>query len=193
MARSSLNADGAAALTDALLDVGDGRPQARDRLFPLVLDALRRIARSRLVSDRPERTLGATALVHDVYLSMVDQSRVRPRNRAHFFATASLAMRRILVDDARARSTPRLLPRPGGATDVVWDEDADRILALDAALERLGAFNPRGADIVMCRYFGGLDLGETSEALGIAPLAVRRGWDAARAWLRRELEDEAAS
>jgi RNA polymerase sigma-70 factor (ECF subfamily) len=175
-------------LTDALLDVGNGEPAARDRLFPLVLDALRRVARTRLVSDRPERTLGAAALVHDAYIAMIDQSRVQWRNRSHFFTTASLAMRRILVDDARARATPRLLPRADGAADIEWDEDADRIIALDEALQRLGAFNPRGADIVMCRYFGGLDLHETAEALGIPPIAVRRGWDSARAWLRRELE-----
>jgi len=179
-------------LTDALLDVGNGEPAARDRLFPLVLDALRRIARTRLVSDRPERTLGATALVHDAYFAMVDQSRVQWRSRSHFFTTASLAMRRILVDDARARATPRLLAGPDRAADIEWDEDAGRILALDDALQRLGAFNPRGADIVMCRYFGGLDLHETAEALGIPPVAVRRGWDSARAWLRRELEGDGA-
>lgn len=181
-------------LTDALLDVGNGKPNARDRLFPLVLDALQRIARTRLVSGRPDRTLGATALVHDAYLAMIDQSRVQLRNRSHFLSTASLAMRRILVDDARARAVPRLEAGAGDAmAGIEWDEDADRILALDAALERLGTFNPRGADIVMCRYFGGLDLQETSEALGIAPRAVRRGWDSARAWLRRELEGEDGS
>jgi len=176
-------------LTQALLDVGNGEPQARDRLFPLVLGGLQRIARSRLVSDRPERTLGATALVHDAWLAMIDQSRVQWRNRSHFFATASLAMRRILVDDARARAMPRAVAGDGATiAGIEWDQDAERILALDAALDRLGAFNPRGADIVTCRYFGGLDLEETSEALGIAPYAVRRGWDSARAWLRRELE-----
>ena len=163
-------------ITEVLIDVGNGEPQARERLFPLVLGALRRVAFARLVSDRPERTLGAAALVHEAYTAVIDQSRVRLRNRAHFFATAALAMRRILVEDARARATPHLRPRADGATDIVWNEDAGRILALDAALERLGAFNPRGADIVMCRYFGGLDLEETAEALGISPAAVRRGW-----------------
>ena len=177
-------------LTDALLDVGNGVPAARDRLFPLVLDALRRVARTRLVSDRPERTLGAAALVHDAYLAMIDQSRVQWRSRSHFFTTASLAMRRILVDDARARATPHLAPVAERNTRIAWDGDAERILALDEALKRLGAFNPRGADIVMCRYFGGLDLQETAEALRIPPIAVRRGWDSARAWLRRELEND---
>jgi RNA polymerase sigma factor (TIGR02999 family) len=172
-------------ITDALLDVGRGEPNARDRLFPLVLDALQRIARARLVSDRPERTLGAAALVHGAWLAMIDQSRVQWRNRSHFFTTASLAMRRILIEDARVRAAGSADP----ASPIEWDGDAGRILALDEALQRLGAFNPRGADIVLCRYFGGLDLHETAEALGIAPVAVRRGWDSARAWLRRELED----
>ena len=176
-------------ITEALLEVGRGEPNARDRLFPLVLDALKRIARDRLVSDRPERTLGATALVHDAYFAIVDQTRVQWRSRSHFFTTASLAMRRILVDDARARAAPRLPAATGALRDIEWDEDAGRILALDDALQRLGTFNPRGADIVMCRYFGGLDLHETAEALGIPPIAVRRGWDSARAWLRRELEE----
>ena len=181
-------------ITQALLDVGAGDAQALHRLFPAVYAGLRQLARARLGADDTDPAQGASALVHEAWQTLVDQSRVQRRSRSHFFATASIAMRRILVEYARASAgtSPGVAIvhiRVEEARDVVSAEDAGRILALDEALDRLRAFNPRGADIVVCRYFGGLDLGETAEALGVTPAAVRRGWDSARAWLHRQLDD----
>ena len=179
-------------ITQALLDFGAGDPRALDRLFPMVCEGMRAIARARLRSGRGLHALAAPALVREAWLALIDQSRVQWRSRSHFFATASLAMRRILVDTARARASAMggqgsLLAesQPG---DLVPDDEVDRVLLLDSALDRLSAFNPKGAEIVVCRLFGGLDLEETAEALGLAPNTVRSGWASASGWLRRELD-----
>jgi len=179
--------------TQALLDVGAGDPSALNRLFPLVYDGLLDLARSRFLSDMPDDVPVAIPLVHEAYLALVDQTRVQRRNRSHFLATASLAMRRLMVDHARASTGPRVttagkLLTPEDAEAILTGDEAERILALDAALDRLRAFHPRGADIAVCRFFGGLDLHETAEALGVAPATVKRDWSSARAWLLRELK-----
>ena len=178
-------------ITDVLLQASGGDPTAIDRLFPLVYDELRRIAHRALQRERSDHTLGTTGVVHEAYLKMVDQTRVGWRDRAHFFAVAALAMRRILVDYARRH---RRAKRGGGARAVTLDEGmvslderAENLVALDEALTRLGELNPRLSRIVECRFFGGLTEEEIAEALGVTTRTVKRDWAKARGWLYQEL------
>jgi RNA polymerase sigma factor (TIGR02999 family) len=146
--------------------------------------------------ERGEHTLQATALIHEAYLRLVDQRRVEWRNRAHFFGIAAQMMRRVLVDHARGRLAAK---RGGDIRPVTLEseidadvqaDDADAgldVLALHEALERLAELDPPQARLVELRYFGGLNIDETAEALGISPATVKREWTVARAWLRREL------
>jgi RNA polymerase sigma factor (TIGR02999 family) len=180
-------------VTGLLLAWGRGDQSAADRLVPAVYDELRRHAERAMRREGVEHTLQATALVHESYLRLVDQRRVEWRNRAHFFAIASTVMRRILVDHARARLTAK---RGGGAVPVSLagaepatpegTDEAD-LLALHEALEKLAALDPDQARLVELRYFGGLTIEETAEALSVSPATVKREWAVARAWLRREL------
>ena len=178
-------------ITDVLLQASGGDPTAIDRLFPLVYDELRRIAHRALQRERSEHTLGTTGVVHEAYLKLVDQTRVGWRDRAHFFAVAALAMRRILVDYARRH---RRAKRGGGVQAVTLDEGtvslderAENLVALDEALTRLGELNPRLSRIVECRFFGGLTEEEIAEALGVTTRTVKRDWAKARGWLYQEL------
>jgi RNA polymerase sigma-70 factor, ECF subfamily len=178
-------------ITDLLLQIRDGSPEALDRLFPLVYEALRRIARRQLQGERPGHSLDTTGLVHETYLRLVDHDRLQWQDRGHFFALASRAMRQILVDYARRY---RALRRGGGAghqelreEDATTDERGETLLALDEALERLAAINPRLNQVVECRYFGGLTEEETAEALGVTTRTVQRDWAKARGWLYLEL------
>jgi RNA polymerase sigma factor (TIGR02999 family) len=178
-------------ITDLLLQVSVGDTSAMDRLFPLVYDELRRSARRVLRREHPDHTLGTTGLVHEAYLKLVDQTRVGWRDRAHFFAVAALAMRRILVDYARRQ---RRAKRGGGAAVVSLDESvvslderAENLVALDEALTRLSELNPRLSRVVECRFFGGLTEEEIAEALGVTPRTVKRDWAKARGWLYQEL------
>ncbi len=183
-----------AAVTALLAEADAGNVEALDRLIPLVYDELRRIAHAQLRRERQDHTLNTTALVHEAYLRLVDQTRVHWRDRAHFFGVAALAMRRILVNYAEAR---RAAKRGGGATPVPLDEallvlddrQVDELLALDEALNRLRAFNPRGAQVVEYRFFAGLGYEEIAALMDVSAITVRRAWGAARAWLRRELAD----
>jgi RNA polymerase sigma factor (TIGR02999 family) len=144
--------------------------------------------------ERPGHTLQPTALVHDAFLKLVDQTRVDWQDRAHFFAVASQAMRRILVDHARARAADK---RGAGAEHVPADETVvlgdqpplgpEDLLALDAALRELAAHDRQQASVVELRYFGGLTIEETAEALRMSPATVKREWSMARAWLHRRL------
>jgi RNA polymerase sigma factor (TIGR02999 family) len=168
-----------------------GRP-ALDGLFPLVYRELRRLAQRQLGGERPDHTLGATALVHEAFLSLSSLERLEWRNRQQFFAVAAGAMRRVLVDHAVRRSAAK---RGGGwwrvelRPETVGVEQAtERLLALDEALRRLERLEPRQARVVECRFFAGLDIAETAEALGISPATVKRDWTMARALLHRELE-----
>ena len=181
-------------VTGLLLAWGRGEQSAADRLVPAVYDELRRQAERAMRREGGEHTLQATALVHESYLRLVDQRQVEWRNRAHFFAIASTVMRRILVDHARARLTAK---RGGGAVQISLagveagrapdgDDDVD-LLALHEALERLAVLDPDQARLVELRYFGGLTIEETGEALAVSPATVKREWALARAWLRREL------
>jgi RNA polymerase sigma-70 factor, ECF subfamily len=178
-------------ITDLLLQVRHGSPEALDRLFPLVYEALRRIARRQLHGERPGHSLDTTGLVHETYLRLVDHDRLQWQDRGHFFALASRAMRQILVDYARRY---RALRRGGGAChqelheeDATTDERGETLLALDEALERLAAINPRLSQVVECRYFGGLTEEETAQALGVTTRTVQRDWAKARGWLYLEL------
>ena len=168
------------------------RPESIDGLVALAYHELRAIAHHRLAARGPAGTLSTTALVNEAYLRLADQSRTGPYERAHFLAVASLAMRNVLVDRARERVT---LKRGGVRQRVTLDdvhlavdEEPDALLALDDALHRLGAFEPRLARVVECRFFGGLTEPETAEALGITVRTVQRDWVKARVLLRRALD-----
>jgi RNA polymerase sigma-70 factor, ECF subfamily len=183
-------------ITRLLLAWGEGDEGAFDELMPLVYDELRRLARHYISRQRPGHTLQATALVNEAYLRLVDSSRVRWQNRAHFFAVSAQLMRRILVDFARAHGN---LKRGGdlkrislaGASEVADERGAD-LIALDDALKTLAAMNQRQSQIVELRYFGGLSEAEIAEVLKVSERTVRRDWNLARAWLYRELSREGA-
>jgi RNA polymerase sigma factor (TIGR02999 family) len=170
------------------------------RLMPAVYNELRRLAASYLRRERPGQTIQATALVHEAYLRLAAEKAHRWQNRTHFLAIAALSMRQILVQRARARAAAK---RGGNPERITLDEqllaagpalEPGRVdvLALDAALDRLAALDPQQARIVELRYFGGLTVEETAEALDISPATVKRHWTVARAWLKRELEQERA-
>ncbi len=159
--------------------------------MPLVYAELRSLARRYLRRERSDHTLQATALVHEAYLRLVDQRGVTWQNRAHFFGVAAQAMRRILVDHARRHHAAK---RGGPAFKISLDdvvvaaqERSDDVLALDDALTRLTALDPRQGQIVELRVFSGLTVEETAEALGISPATVKREWMSAKAWLTREV------
>ncbi len=174
-------------VTELLLNCRGGDRDAFDRLFPLVYQDLRGMALRQLRREPDGHTLGATALVHEAYVRLVDINRVEWRDRAHFLAMASRAMRRILVDYARKHRAAR---RGGGAVPVELDDamfaiesDPDRLIDLDAALDGLARMNERLARVVECRFFGGLTDAETALALGVTERTVQRDWLKARGWL----------
>jgi RNA polymerase sigma factor (TIGR02999 family) len=181
-------------ITHLLLAWGNGDEAALEQLMPLVYEELRKVAARHLRRQRPDHTLQTTALVNEAYLKLIDSSQVKWQNRAHFFAVSAQLMRRILVDFARSRQN---LKRGGGAQQVSLDEamviaperGAD-LLALDEALTRLAALNPRQAQVVELRYFGGLSEEESAEALKVSLRTVQRDWNLARLWLYRELSKE---
>ena len=169
-----------AALTELLRDHAAGDPDALGRLMPRVYEQLRRIARARLRHERDDHTLCTAEVVHEAFLDLLPTGRVAWQSRAHFFAVASRAMRNVLVDHAERRGAAK---RGAGARPVPLDD----LVALDAALARLEALDARRARVVECRFFGGMSLDETAEALGSSPATVSRDWAFARAWLHREL------
>ncbi|MGH7567611.1 MAG: sigma-70 family RNA polymerase sigma factor [Gemmatimonadales bacterium] len=179
-------------ITGLLRELSQGRPDVLDRLMPIVYDELRRIAHAQLRRERPGHTLSTTGLVHEAYLKLIDVHQVEWRDRAHFYAMAARLMRRILIDNARAKKREK---RGGGAVhvplaealDVPVSAAADDLLALDEALARLEAQNERQCRVVECRCFAGLSLEETAAALGISVATVKRDWTFSRAWLNREL------
>jgi RNA polymerase sigma factor (TIGR02999 family) len=178
-------------ITELLLDLGRGDERAADVLVPLVYDELRRIASRQLSRESPGHTLTPTGLVHEAYLRLVDQTRAQWVNRAQFFAVAARLMRRILVDHARK---VRAGKRGGGwerlaleDAEIPVEERAAELIALDDALERLAALNPRLSQVVECRFFGGMTEEETAAALGVTDRTVRRDWVKAKGWLHQEL------
>ena len=181
-------------ITRLLRRWGEGDPDAFDRLVPIVYDRLRQLARQRRRSD-PGATLDTTGLVHEAYLKLANAPHADLRDRGHFLALASRVMRNLLADHARAR---RAAKRGGGSAplslveEAAWMPDAelDAVAALDEALVRLEALDARQSRIVEQRYFGGLSLEETAEALGLSLATVKRDLRSARAWLAAELTDE---
>jgi RNA polymerase sigma factor (TIGR02999 family) len=174
-----------------LAEYRQGSPEALERLLPIVYQELRRLAAYQLCAERPGHTLQPTALVHEAYLRLVGRGDQRVLSRAHFFALAASVMRHVLVDHARARVAGK---RGGGATRVEL-EDADLVpsereadlVALDDSLTSLARLSERQARIVELRFFAGLTNEEIADVLGLAPMKVRREWNAARLWLWREM------
>jgi len=182
----------AAAITQMLRDWSDGNAEALENLLPLVYAELHRQAASFLRKERPEHTLQTTALINEAYLRLIDRKSVNWQSRAHFFAVASQAMRRILVDHAKAKHRQK---RGGndirlsldGATLVASKQKGTDLVALDEALNKLSERDKQQATVVELRYFSGLSLEETAEVLHISRATVAREWESARAWLHREL------
>jgi RNA polymerase sigma factor (TIGR02999 family) len=176
-------------LTDLLLR---GRPSgAVEALVPLVYAELHELAERQMRRENPGHTLSPTALVHEAYIRMIDQTRVEWQDRAHFFAIASQAMRRVLIDHARRHGAER---RGGGVhpldvneVDIPLEERAEVLLALDEALRELSEVDERLARVVELRYFGGLTETEAAEVLGVTERTVRRDWVKARGWLLRKM------
>src|SRR5262245_38839106 len=168
-----------------------GDATALERLLPRVYDELRRIARARLRRERDDHTLSATELVHEAFLKLLPADGVDWRSRAHFFAVASRAMRNVLVDHAVRRNAAKRgggeAPLPLDEADAATERSLDDLIALSDALARLEQLDARQARVVECRFFGGLSLEETAEALNTSPATVSRDWTFARAWLHREL------
>ena len=191
-----LGGQGDQEITEALVALRDRDPGAMDRLIPLVYDQLRQVAHRQLGAEPTGHTLETTALVHEAYLKLVDQTRTDWQDRAHFFAIASRAMRRILIDYARRHRAERRGGLPDGTppTPVSLDqveipvaERAEALLALDEALDRLERFDARLAQVVECRFFAGLTEAETAAALTVSQRTVAREWVLAKGWLHQEL------
>jgi RNA polymerase sigma factor (TIGR02999 family) len=178
-------------VTRLLQQWSSGQEQALDRLLPQIHAELRKLAAGYLRKERPSHTLQPTALVNEAFIKLVDQRAVKWQNRAHFFGIAAQAMRRILVDHARAHGATK---RGGGERQVALDDalaisggvDID-VLALDEALTRLASIDPQQSRVVELRYFGGLTMEETAEVMQISPATVGREWRMAKAWLFAEL------
>lgn len=183
-------------ITSLVGQLATGDPATIDALLPLVYDELRRIASRYMRREDEGHTLTTTALVHEVYLRLVDQSRVTVRDRAHFMAVAAIGMRRILVEHARKRGIrERIAPPAAGTLEALVanadpeHERAETLIALDDALQRLATVSPRLVRVVECRYFMGLTEEETAEALGVTDRTVRRDWIKAKGWLAAAMAD----
>lgn len=162
-----------------------------DQLVPLIYEELRAIAHRQRGGDQRNQSIQTTELVHETYLKLVDDARVTQRGRAYFYGAAARAMRQVLVDAARKRNSVK---RGGGISVVTLDDDttavtayADELLDLDDALSELAKHNPRQANVVECRYFGGMGVEETAAALDVSPRTVKSDWALAKAWLFDEL------
>ena len=184
-------------VTRLLLDWGDGNQQALEELLPLIYNELRHLAHNFLYRERPGHTLQTTALVHEAYLKLIDQRDARWQNRAHFFALAAQAMRRILIDSARRHAA---LKRGGAGEKVSLDqaanislEQSDDLLALDEALNALAEIDPQQSRVIELRYFGGLTIEETAEVMDLSTATIKREWAMARAWLHQALTDNAVN
>lgn len=180
-------------ITLYLEQLRSGDDTALHELVPLLYGELRRVAQSHLRYERADHTLSATALVHEAYLRLSKQRRIRAEDRVQFLGVAGGTMRRILVDWARAKKREK---RGGGvptvpleeADEALTEEEAEEVLALDDALSRLSAASERGAKVVECRFFAGLSVEETAALLEVSSRTVQREWTAARAWLRKEID-----
>ncbi len=177
-------------VSQLLLAWSDGDQSALDRLTPIVYEELHRLARWHMRREHPGHSLQATALVNEAYMRLVDYKRMEWQNRAHFFAVSAQLMRRILVEHARRHN----LKRGGGVQHIVFDEAAvvgearaADLVALDDALNTLANIDPRKAQVIELRFFGGLSVAETAEVLKVSAVTVMRDWNTAKAWLYLEL------
>ena len=181
-------------VTEILAGLGGPAPVTAEELFPMVYDELRKLARGYLNRETPGHTLQPTALVHEAYLKLVDQTRADWKGKTHFFAVGAQVMRRLLVDHARERGA---LKRGGGWRSVTLSEslgpvgaevlDPERLLDLDAALEELGTIDEREARVVILRFFGGLTVEQAAAVIGVSKRTVENDWRHAQAWLRMRL------
>lgn len=178
-------------ITELLIRWSDGDHAALDKLLPLVERDLHRLAHAYMRREESGHTLQTTALINETFLKLIDQSRVRWQNRAHFYGIAAQLMRRILLNYARDKGRCK---RGGGARKVslseafiMSDEKSAELIALDEALQRLSAIDARKCRVVELRYFGGLSVKETAEVLKVSTATVARDWDMAKAWLAREV------
>lgn len=184
-----------AEVTQILHQIQEGNVAAASDLLPLVYAELRRLARYRMRKEQPNQTLNPTALVHEAYIRLVADEAMSWDGRSHFFAAAAEAMRRILIENARRRKS---LKRGGDMNQqdladevaIIDFDDVDELLDLDAALTKLAVDEPELAKLVELRYFAGLTVEETAQALGISARTVKRNWAFARAWLGREMNHE---
>lgn len=181
-------------VTQLLIDLSGGDRHAVEALLPAVYDEMRRLAAGYLRRERANHTLQPTALVHEAYLKLIDQTRVNWQNRAHFFGIAAQSMRRILIDHAKSRNAEK---RGGDAEKFQLDENIDKarelsveILRLDEALKDFAKADPQKARLVELRYFGGLTFEEAAEVLGISVITAKRHWRVARATLYGQLSSE---
>jgi RNA polymerase sigma factor (TIGR02999 family) len=179
-------------VTQLLIDLSNGDRNAVDLLLPVIYDELRKLAANYLRRERPDHTLQPTALVHEAYLRLVDQTRVNWQNRAHFFGVAAQIMRRMLVDHARRHNAEK---RGQNFQKISLDENIDRatersaqLIALDDALKALADLDEQKARVVELRYFGGLSIEETARVMGVTPTTIKRHWRFAKAWLHGEME-----
>jgi len=179
-------------VTRLLTAIEEGREHSADELLAVVYEELRRMAAHRMAAERPGHTLQPTALVHEAWLSLVDVPAQSWQNRAHFFGAAAEAMRRILIASARRKLTQRRGARAGhldvDEIEIAGPVPDDQLLALDDALERFAALEPKQADLVKLRYFAGLKIDEAAEVLGISAATAKRWWSYARAWLYHEIQ-----
>lgn len=179
-------------VTELLIEWSKGDSAAQDELFPLVYKELHKIAHRYINRERHSNTLQTTALVHEAYIKLIDQTRVQWQNRAHFFGIAAQAMRRILVDHARQRlankrgSGAQVISIDDGTIDIS-DEKATSLVELDAALKKLSEIDPQKSQLVELRYFGGLSIEETAEVMEVGTATVNRQWRVAKAWLYKEI------
>jgi len=183
-------------ITELLLAWSGGEASARNELIPLVYAELRRLAQRQLWHERADHTLRTSALVNEAYLRLVDASRVNWQDRAHFLAVSAQAMRRVLVDYARARKSQRrgagVQPLPLEAAANVQSPQSTDLVKLDEALTALAGEFPRRAQVIEMRFFGGLNVEETAAVLGVSEDTVLRDWRAARIWLHRAISGEGA-
>jgi RNA polymerase sigma factor (TIGR02999 family) len=184
-------------ITGLLVSWREGNRAALDALLPLIQRELNHIARRHLGRERKDHSIQPSSLVQEAFLRLLSDREVEWRSRAHFFAIASTVMRHVLVDHARRRSRAK---RGGAAVHVPVDvaavlspDQVEEVVAIDLALQRLAAVDQRKSQVLEMRFFGGLSVEETAEALGVAPNTVTRDWNFARAWLRRELGGEGAA
>lgn len=179
-------------VTQLLINWRNGDKAALDQLMPLVYEELRRVARRFMGRERRDHTLQTSALINEAYLRLVDHETANWQNRGHFFAVAAQVMRNILIDHARSYHYEK---RGGGAQKVPLDdaiifteERAAELVALDDALTSLAAVDPRKSQIIELRFFGGLNIDETAELIGLSPTTVQREWRAAKAWLQHFMD-----